>query len=110
MAHDRVDELALVVALLAGLDILLGDAALAEIDVALLLVDTEDHDGLLAPDLDEAADAADSTTRELGEEDHALDIVVFEKRDVSAHVGDVLHLNHHRHVHFRILGFVHSAL
>lgn len=110
MAHDGVDELALVVPLLAGLDVLLGHPALAEVDVALLLVDAKHHDGLDAADLDEAADGADPAAGELGEEDHALDVVVLEEGDVGPHVGDVLHLDHHRHVHLRVPRLVHAAL
>lgn len=110
MAHDGVNELALVVPLLAGLNIFLRHPALAEIDVALLLVDPEDHDGLDAADLDEAADGPDPAARELGEEDHALDVVVLEQGNVGAHVGDGLDLYHHRHVHLRVLGLVHAAL
>lgn len=110
MAHNRVDKLALIVPLLTPLNILLGNPPLAEIDVSLLLVDTKDHDGLDAADLDEAADAANTAPRELGEEDHALDVVVLEEGHVRAHVGDVLHLYHYRRVHLRVLGFVHAAL
>ena len=109
MAHDGVDELALVVPFLTGLNVLFGDPTLAEIDVTLFLVDTEDHDGLDAADLDEAADAANTTAGELREQDHALDVVVLQKRHVRPHVGDVLHLNHHRHVHLRVPRLVHTT-
>lgn len=110
MAHDGVDELALVVPLLTGLYILLGNPPLTQINVAFLLVDPEDHDGLDSAHLDEAADTSNPTAGELREENHALDVVVLEKRDVGAHVGDVLDLDHHRHVHLWVPGLVHAAL
>jgi len=65
VAHDGMDELALVVPLLAGLNVFFGDPALAEIDVSLFLVNTKDHYGLDAPHLDEAADAPNPTAGEL---------------------------------------------
>jgi len=110
VAHDGVDELGLVEAILAGLDIFFCDAALGEVDVALVAVDAEDHDGFLAADLEERGDGADAAARELGEEKHAFDVVVLEEGNVGAHVHDVLHLDHHRHVHLGILGLVHAAL
>lgn len=110
MAHDGMNKLALIVPLLAGLDILLGDTALREIDVALLAINTENHDRLLAANLDETANAADTAAGELGEEDHALNVVVLEEGDVCAHVGDVLHLDHDGHVDLGVLGLVHPAL
>ena len=103
-------KLALIEPLLAALDVLLGDAALAEIDIALLLVDAEHHDGLDAADLDEAADAPNAAAGELGEENHALDVVVLEERDVGAAVGHALDLDHHRLVDLRVPRLVHPAL
>ena len=110
VAHDRVDELGLVVPVLAGVRLLLGDPALGEVDVALVAVDAEHDGGLLAADLDEGGDGADAAAGELREEDHALDVVVLEEGDVGAHVGDVLHLDHHRRVHLREPRLVHPAL
>lgn len=110
MAHDRVDKLALVVALLAGLDVFLGDPALAEVDVTLLAVHPEDHHRLLPAHLYEAADAPDPAAGEFREQNHPLDVVVLQQGDVGSHVGDVLHLHHHRHVHLRVLGLVHPTL
>jgi len=110
VAHDGVHELGFVVPVLAGLRLLLGDTALGEIDVPLVTVDTEHDGGLLAADLDEGGDGADAAAGELGEEDHALDVVVLEQGDVRAHVGDVLHLDHHGRVHLGEPRLVHPAL
>ena len=60
--------------------------------------------------LDQVTQATNLISRELGEEDHALNVVVLEYRDVRAHVGDVIDPNHHRHVHFLALRFVHTTL
>jgi hypothetical protein len=110
VAHDGVHELRLVILVLACVRLLLGDPALGEVDVALVAVDTEHDGGLLAADLDEGGDGADSTAGQLGEEDHALDVVVLQEGDVRAHVGDVLHLDHHRRVHLGEPRLVHPAL
>ena len=64
---------------LASLDIFFGDFPLAKVNVALLFVDTEHHHGLNPTHLDETADAPNLTPRELGEQDHALDVVVLEE-------------------------------
>lgn len=69
-------ELALVVPLLAGEDVLLSDAALATVDSALVTVDSEDRGGLEAAHLDEAPDGVNAVAGKLGEWDHALDIVI----------------------------------
>ena len=95
---------------LASLDIFFGDSPLAKVDVALLFVDMEHHHELDPTHLDETADAPNLMPRELGEQDHALDVVVLEEWDVGAHVGDVLHLNHHCHVNLWVLCLVYSAL
>lgn len=110
VAHDGVHELGLVVPVLARVRLLLGDAALGKVDVALVAVDTEHDGGLLAANLDEGGDGADTAAGELGEEDHALDVVVLEQGDVRAHVSDVLHLDHHRGVHLREPLLIHPAL
>ena len=77
---------------------------------SLLLINPKDYHGLDASHLDQATHAMNPTPRELGEEEHALNVVVLEQVDVRAHVGNVIDLNHHRHVHFRALHFVHAAL
>ena len=55
----------------------------------LLLVHTEDNHDLVAPDADELLDTPDTTARELGEEDHAVDVVVLEELHVRTHLGDL---------------------
>jgi hypothetical protein len=57
--------------------------------VTLLLVDAQHDDDLVAADADELLDAADAPPRQLGEEDHAVDVVVLEELDVGAHLGDL---------------------
>lgn len=91
-------------------NILFRHPPLAEIDVALVSLDADDHDGLYAADLDEAVEAPYTASRELRQRDHALGVVVLEEGDVGAKVADGLDLDHHRRVHVRVLGFVHSAL
>ena len=90
VAHDGADELALGVALFACLYVLLGDTALGEIDVALVAVDAEDHDGLLAADLDERGHGADAAAAAaaggLGS-DGALDEISVCKGITKASVG-----------------------
>nr|AFK44982.1 unknown [Lotus japonicus] len=76
MAHDGVNELALVVPLLTSLNIFFRNPTLTEIDVTLLLVNTEDHHRLNATHLDETADTPNPTAGELREQDHPFDVVV----------------------------------
>lgn len=96
MHHDRVNHLALVVSLLTLDDILGGDSSLGKIDVTcpkksismpkvqpdvdlmltLLLVDTEHHDDLVATNPDELLDTSNTSSRKLGKQDHAVDVVV----------------------------------
>ena len=44
----------------------------------LLLVDTEDDDDFIAADTDELLDRSDTSPGELRQEDHSLDVVIFE--------------------------------
>ena len=44
----------------------------------LLLVDTEDDDDFIAADTDELLDRSDTSPRELGQEDHALNVIVLQ--------------------------------
>lgn len=105
VAHNRVDDFALVVTLLATNDILGGDTALGQIDITLLLVDTENDDDLVATDTDQLLDGANTSSGKLREQDHAVDVVVLEKLDVGAHIGDLIWgsaLTHsHAHAHHR---------
>lgn len=108
--HDGVDELALAVLLLAGEGVLLGDAALAEVDAALAAVDSEEHVGLDAAHPDEAADRADTAAGELGERDHALDVTVLQEGHVDPDVVNAANLYHHHRAGLRVLRLVHTAL
>uniref|UniRef100_A0A7C8YHN6 Uncharacterized protein n=1 Tax=Opuntia streptacantha TaxID=393608 RepID=A0A7C8YHN6_OPUST len=110
MAHYRVNKLALVIPFLTLSDILLRNPTLAEIDVTLLLINPKHHHRLNPADSDETVDTPNPTAREFREKNHAFDVVVLKQGDVGAHVGYVLDLYHNRHVHLRVLGFVHSAL
>lgn len=105
VAHNRVDDLALVVTLLATNDILGGHTTLGQIDIALLLVDTENDDDLVATDTDQLLDGTNASSGKLREQDHAVDVVVLEKLDVGAHVGNLIWgsaLTHpHAHAHHR---------
>mmetsp|Transcript_15773 Transcript_15773/g.49582 ORF Transcript_15773/g.49582 Transcript_15773/m.49582 type:complete len:212 (-) Transcript_15773:116-751(-) len=108
--EDGVHHLGLVVLLLAGGNVLRGHAPLGKINVPLLLVHTEDHNRLLAPDLDELGDGADTPPRQLREQDHALDAVVLEQGHVSAHLRDALHLDHDHVIDLRELLLVHASV
>lgn len=44
--------------------------------LTLLLVDTEHHDDLVATDPDELLDTSNTSSRKLGKQDHAVDVVV----------------------------------
>jgi hypothetical protein len=109
VAHDRVHGLALVVALLALNDVLRGDTTLRQINItykttsqppdqflvlergplALLLVDTEHNDDLVASNTDELLDGTDTSARKFGEQNHAVNVVVFKQLHVGAHLGDL---------------------
>lgn len=65
--------------------------------LTLLFVYTDDHHTLIAADADELVDGADPPTRQLAEQDHALDVVVLQQADVGPHLGDGAHV-HHDHV------------
>ena len=43
--------------------------------LTLLLVDTEHHDDLVATDPDELLDTSNTSSRKLGKQDHAVDVV-----------------------------------
>ena len=101
MTHDRMNELALVIPLFTSLNIFLTNSTFAQINVTFLFIHTQDHDGLDSPDLDQAAHTPDPTAGELGEEDHAFDVVVLEERHVGSHVGDVFDLDRDGELGFR---------
>ena len=57
--------------------------------LALLLVDTEHDDDLVATDTDELLDTTNTSARQFGEQDHAVDVVILEELNVCAHFGDL---------------------
>ena len=89
MSHDARNHLALIKPLLTLHDILGRHAPFREINIALFFVNAEDDDDFIAADTDEFLDGSDAPPGELREEDHAVDVVVFEEFDVGAHFGNL---------------------
>mmetsp|Transcript_38779 Transcript_38779/g.92846 ORF Transcript_38779/g.92846 Transcript_38779/m.92846 type:complete len:238 (+) Transcript_38779:395-1108(+) len=108
--HDAVHRLRLVEALVALGHVLRRHASLRQVDVPLLLVDTQHHAHLLLPDPDQLVHRADAAARELREQDHALDVVILEQAHVRAHLRDRTHLHHHDVVDLGKLVRVHPAV
>ena len=69
----------------------------------------DDNDWLCSSDSDQLVDGPDSSSGQLGEEDHALDVVVLQQMDVRAHVGDGPDVDHDHVLHFRELLLVEST-
>ena len=67
--------------------------------LTLLFVDSDDDHTLVAAYADELVDGADTSTGQLAQEDHALDVVVLQKADVGAHLSDGPHVHHHNIIH-----------
>lgn len=59
-----------------------------------LFVNSDDDDALVAADADELVDGADTSPRQLAQEDHALDVVVLQEANVGPHLGDWPHVHH----------------
>merc|ERR1719458_1706806 len=91
------------------LRILLGDSPLGQVDVTLVLVDPDDHHGLGPAHPDELVDAPDPPPGELGQQDHALYVIVLQEVDVCAHVGDTPNIHHHHIVHLGVFLLVEPA-
>ena len=70
--HDRVDLLGFEIPLIARRHFLPADAALRQVDVALLVVHAERVDDLLPAHADELADGPNAPPGQLGQQDHAL--------------------------------------
>lgn len=51
-----------------------------------LLIHTNDHHAFIASDPDEFVDGSDSSSGELAEQDHSLDVVVLQQAHISAHL------------------------
>ena len=121
MAHDRMDCLCLVEPFLAFDDVLGGDSPLGKIDVAylsgrhlvgrtFLLIDPQYDDHFVAPDSDELVDTPDPPSRQLAEQNHSLDIVVFQQLDICAHLCDLAHLDNDELIDCRELILVEPAV
>lgn len=96
----------------------------------LFLIDSENNNNLISPDSDQLLDTSDTTSGQLGQENHAIDVVVFEKFDICAHFGDLtrrisiaasgiafpvgmsylLHIHHHEAIDLRILLFIEATV
>lgn len=55
----------------------------------LLFIDTQHDDYLIAPNTDKLLNATNTSSREFGEQNHAVDVVVFEQLHVRTHLGDL---------------------
>jgi len=62
VSHDRVNNLALVVSLLAANNIFWRNTTLRQINIALLLVDTQNDDNFVATDPDKLLNGSDTTS------------------------------------------------
>jgi hypothetical protein len=60
-----------------------------DVTLTLLLVYTEHDHHLIATNADKLLDTTDTSSREFGEEDHSIDIIVFEELHIGAHLGDL---------------------
>jgi hypothetical protein len=54
-----------------------------------LLVHSQNDNHLVAANSDELLDTSDTASGELREENHAIDIVIFEEFDVGSHLRDL---------------------
>ena len=79
MPQDRVYGLRALEPLVTLLQVFRRHAALGQVNVPLLLVNAQHHAHLLLPYPDELVDRADPAAAELGEQDHALDVIVLEE-------------------------------
>ena len=68
-----------------------------------LLVNPDHHNGLCSSDPDQFVDTPDSSPAQLGQQDHALDVVVLQQVDVGAHVRDRTDVDHHHVVDLGVL-------
>ena len=59
----------------------------------LLLVHTKNHDDFVPANADELLYTSDTSSRQFGEQDHSVDVIVFEELDVSPHFRDLLHID-----------------
>ncbi len=57
----------------------------ASASLTLLLVYPQNHDDLVTPDSDKFLDTSNTTSREFGEQDHAVDVVILQQLDIGSH-------------------------
>lgn len=69
------------------------------LQLTLLLVHSDDDHTLVTTDADELVDGADTSTRQLTQENHAFDVVVLQQADIGAHLSDGPHVDHHHVLH-----------
>jgi hypothetical protein len=97
--------------------------------LTLLLVHSEHNNDLVASNSDQLLDTSDTSSGEFGQQDHAVNVVVFEKFNVSTHLGDLgrkisapaqriqissnphlLDIHHDKAVNFRVLLLIEAAV
>lgn len=57
--------------------------------LTLLFVHTEHHDNLIATNSDELLDTSDTSSRQLREQNHAVDVVILQELNIGTHLGDL---------------------
>lgn len=95
-----------------------------------LFVDPQHNNDFVPPNTDELLDGSDTSSRQLREQDHAVDVIVLKELDVGTHLGDLdpireptsiptrgvvgkthlLHVNHDIAIHLGILFRVVAAI
>lgn len=55
----------------------------------LLLVNPQHNNNLVPANSDQLLDGSDTSSRQLGQQNHAINVVVFEKLDIGAHFGNL---------------------
>lgn len=66
---------------------------------AFFFIHTDHHHTFVAPDPDEFVDGSDSSSGELTEQDHPLDVVVLQQTHIGAHLCYRSDIDHHHIFH-----------
>ena len=82
-------------------NIFCGNASLGQIDVALFLINTQYHHHFISIYANQLVDTSDPPPTQLTQQDHALDVVIFQQGHVGSHLRDVPHINHHQRFQLR---------
>lgn len=100
----------------------------SHIELTFLLVHTKNDHDFVSPDSDELLDTSDTSSRQLGEENHAINVVIFQQFDIGTHLCDLsiihqlgsgkpanrpqylLHIDHNIAIHLGILLFVEATV